>query len=79
MPKFTTAEWNTIRDLFDAERFAEAGIALEILEPNLTPYDQGGRAFEPGLSILDALCFLEPAELRARLLPATAESGPAPW
>lgn len=56
------------RELFDPERFERAGVRLEILEPNLEPYDQGGRPFEPGLSILDALCFLEPAEVHRRLL-----------
>lgn len=43
------------RDLFQSQRFQDAGIALRFLEPQLRPYDQGRSEFLPGLSIIDAL------------------------
>lgn len=64
------------RDLFDAGRFAEAGIQLEILPWPATPYPQLGRPFEAHLSILDMLMFVPPDEVRERLLAAPLEVVP---
>ena len=58
------------RELFDRERFAQAGVELAFLEPNDRAYDQGPRPFEPGLSILDLLMHLSPEAARARIVPA---------
>ncbi len=43
------------RDLFDAAAFRCHGIQLQVLEPVLLPYNQGGQEFVAGLSILDVL------------------------
>jgi hypothetical protein len=47
------------RDLYAAEAFDAAGIELSFLRPTLTPYQQFGAPFVPGLSIVDALMFNE--------------------
>ncbi|MDB6144811.1 MAG: hypothetical protein JWP80_3855 [Pseudomonas sp.] len=47
--------------LYEASVFAESGIHLELLSPTLTPYKQRDKPFVPGLSILDALMFNDPA------------------
>lgn len=49
------------RDLFDATAFRQHGIRLQFLEPRLPPYPQGDRGFQPGLSIIDALMWNDPA------------------
>ena len=54
-------------DIFDPADFAAAGIELRILEPELRPYDQGGRPFEAGLSILDLFLWNDPATVRGML------------
>lgn len=54
------------REIYSPERYAEAGLALGFVDPQLAPYPQG-RAFEPGLSVLDLLMFVDPAEARARI------------
>lgn len=43
--------------LYDPERFAAAGITLQFLQPDLTPYRQFGHDFVPALSILDMMMF----------------------
>ncbi len=53
--------------LFDPTQFAGIGVKLEILETQLTPYAQGRRPFEPGLSILDVFMWNSPEEARALL------------
>jgi hypothetical protein len=53
--------------LFEPEQFQRLGVTLRILEPELCPYAQGGRAFEPGLSILDIFMWNSPEEARALL------------
>ena len=45
------------QDLYSAETFAAAGIKLQFLEPALIEYDQMGKPFAPGLSIVDVLMF----------------------
>lgn len=42
----------------DPEKFARRGIALEVRAYQPVPYPQIHGAFEPGLSVLDALCHL---------------------
>lgn len=65
------------RELFDPARFSAAGIELSILESSTGPYDQGGRPFEPGLSILDLLMFLSPEEARRRIAPGSRAEIPS--
>ena len=43
------------RELYDAHRFAEAGLTLGFIEPVNEPYEQAGEPFMPFLSILDVL------------------------
>ncbi|KEF31679.1 hypothetical protein D777_02028 [Marinobacter nitratireducens] len=43
------------KELFNAAEFEARGIELAFHHPALQPYTQGGRAFVPGLSILDVL------------------------
>lgn len=43
------------RHLYDRQRFAEAGIQLQFVDPHLTAYPQPAPTFVPGLSILDVL------------------------
>ena len=43
--------------LFNKELFERSGIKLSFFKMNLIEYNQGGRIFEPGLSILDAMMF----------------------
>lgn len=49
------------RELYSDGAFAERGIELRFLEPDLAPYDQGHDGFEPGLSILDVMMHAPPA------------------
>ncbi len=65
------------RELFDPARFSAAGIELSILESSAGPYNQGGRPFEPGLSILDLLMFQAPEEARMRIAPASGAGVPS--
>ncbi|WP_219060398.1 WbqC family protein [Pseudomonas sp. UMAB-08] len=52
-------------ELYHATDFSKAGVALEMLTPSLTPYEQRDKPFVPGLSILDALMFNEPQVVAA--------------
>jgi hypothetical protein len=45
--------------LYEADDFAQAGYALELLKPSLPVYAQHNKPFVPALSILDALMFNE--------------------
>lgn len=49
--------------LYEAGAFAKAGIELELLHAELTPYPQQRPEFVPGLSLLDALMFNPPEVL----------------
>lgn len=42
---------------YSREKYEEAGITLQFIEANLSPYDQNGEVFEPGLSIIDVMMF----------------------
>jgi len=48
------------RDLYNAEAFAEAGVTLAFLRPDLAAYPQRSDIFIPGLSIVDAMMHLGP-------------------
>ena len=61
------------RELYAREEFTAAGLELCFLEPALDPYDQGGQSFLAGLSILDALFYLPPDQLRERFAAAVIE------
>ena len=55
------------RELYDASRFAAAGIELKFLQSRAMTYPQFGDAFVPALSILDVMMFNAPDAIR-RLL-----------
>ncbi len=50
--------------LYDRARFADAAIALRLLEPHLPVYRQPAREFVAGLSIIDVLMWNPQAEVR---------------
>lgn len=71
------------RALYDPAVFAQHGLQLGFVDIDATPYDQGGRRFEPHLSILDAIAWLGPAGARGlvdahRIDWPAPGSGPAP-
>lgn len=55
------------RALYDAEHFAEQGLALRFLAPRILPYAQAAPAFVPHLSIIDLLMHLPAAGVVAQL------------
>lgn len=52
-------------EIFDKSQYESAGIALKFLGNNLSPYSQRRGVFEPGLSIIDAMMFNSPEQIRA--------------
>ncbi|MEZ6121814.1 MAG: WbqC family protein [Planctomycetaceae bacterium] len=52
------------RSLFDVRRFEDSHIRLQFLQPALSPYPQGSSDFLPGLSIIDAMMWNRPADVR---------------
>lgn len=72
-----TEYWNLPggRNLYNAQEFAARNVQLHFIDPVLPPYPQFAPVFQPGLSILDALMFNAPADLRAML---NAPSGNPP-
>jgi hypothetical protein len=54
--------------LFDANRFAAAGIDLEIQHFDSLQYDTAQYGFEAGLSIIDVLMWMTPEEIRKYLM-----------
>jgi hypothetical protein len=54
-------------ELFDKNKFANAGINLKFLNINLTDYPQRRNVFEPGLSIIDVMMFNSPEVIREML------------
>jgi len=54
-------------ELFDQNKYTSLGIDLMFLTPNLSPYKQSRREFYPGLSIIDAMMFLDPGEVLHRI------------
>jgi hypothetical protein len=53
--------------LYDANRFAAAGIELRFVRATPAPYPQAGEAFVPWLSIVDLLMFLPLDEVARRV------------
>ncbi|MCZ0811584.1 MAG: WbqC family protein [Pseudomonadota bacterium] len=51
------------KELYDPAAFSAKGIELRFLEPSLVPYFQGQQDFAPGLSILDAVAWVDPADM----------------
>lgn len=71
------------RELYGGANFAAAGVALHFVEHIERPYRQFGGDFVPRLSIIDAMMFCGPAELRGllsayRICPATRPSASCP-
>lgn len=54
-------------EIFDKEKFDEAGIRLSFLSVNLKEYSQRRTQFEPGLSILDVMMFNSPSDISLML------------
>jgi len=63
-------------DYIQPAGFAAAGVELRYIEYRYGPYPRGGQGFVPGLSIVDALCWLGPEATRAHWR-AVAGSRPA--
>lgn len=54
-------------EFFNRKKYEDAGITLQFLQAELTPYVQKLGYFEGGLSILDVMMFCSPAEIRNML------------
>lgn len=54
-------------EIFDKQKFDAAGINLQFLKLDLTPYSQRRKVFEAGLSILDVMMFNSPADIQLML------------
>jgi WbqC-like protein family len=52
------------REIFETDRFHQAGIGLEFVETDLIPYATPGYTFEAGLSILDVMMWNSPEAIR---------------
>ncbi len=61
------------KELYSKVAFADRGIKLWFVRSLLKAYPQFGGDFQPGLSILDAMMFLPPSELKAMLNDHTLE------
>jgi hypothetical protein len=55
------------RALYDADAFADAGLQLGFLHPRPEPYPQFEQPHVPSLSIVDALMFNDPEQMRQLL------------
>jgi hypothetical protein len=55
------------RSMYSRGVFERAGLELSFVEPDFTPYSRGGRNWQPGLSILDAVSASSQSELMARI------------
>ena len=61
------------RDLYPPAPFTDAGIGLGFVDVRLAPYSRGPWLWEPGLSVLDALMFLPPSEVRRHVLASAVD------
>ncbi len=52
---------------FDRTKYEAAGIKLQFIQPEITPYVQRIGRFEPGLSIIDVMMYNSPEEIREML------------
>ena len=55
------------QQFMDKKKYSDKGVNLRFLEFEYPPYDQRNNSFIPGLSILDAMMFNSPAEIRQML------------
>jgi hypothetical protein len=55
------------RSLYSKEAFETKGLKLSFVEPSLSPYARGRRAWQPGLSILDAVSACDQSYLMDRI------------
>lgn len=55
------------RALYQPEAFAAVGVDLRFISNEAAPYEQGGAAFTPNLSMIDLLMHCPPAAVRERL------------
>ncbi len=55
------------RSMYSRGVFERAGLELSFVEPVLSPYSRGGRNWQPGLSILDAVSACSQSDLMARI------------
>ncbi len=62
------------RGLFNPQAFADSGVQLQILEPQLVPYPQGSGPFIAGLSILDLLMWNSPQQVHQLISQYSLES-----
>lgn len=51
-------------EIFVPQKFQQANVQLKFLQPTLPAYDQGQPSFLPGLSIIDALMWNHPSDVR---------------
>lgn len=58
-------------ELYTRSEFADKGLELKFLQPVLTPYECGRLAYVPGLSIIDAMMWNDPAVVDQMLRCAT--------
>jgi hypothetical protein len=54
-------------DFFDRSKYIENGLDIKFLKMNLDKYSQRRQVFEPGLSIIDAMMFNTPEEIKDML------------
>jgi len=54
-------------EIFNREKFEQAGIDLAFLKINLNEYSQRRKVFEPALSILDVMMFKSADEINTML------------
>jgi hypothetical protein len=54
-------------NFYDRNKYAQAGLTLQFLKVNLRPYNQGRKAFEEALSIIDVMMFNSPQAIQRML------------
>lgn len=54
-------------EMFDRKKYSDAGVSIRFLQFEPTPYNQKKSCFLPNLSVLDAMMFCPPEEIRAML------------
>lgn len=64
-----TVYYNAIggRELYSHDRFAQEGIELAFVQPQLRSYTQGKNVFVPGLSIIDVMMYNEKSDISRML------------
>ncbi len=63
------------QSFFDKSKYDAAGIKLEFIQPELTPYVQRVGRFVPGLSIIDVMMYNTPEEIRQMMEKYTLSDG----